>query len=209
MPTNPAKIEQQHARLLEGLAASIRERGLAGTHVGDIVRHAHASRRTFYKHFSDKDSCFVELAQLTADSVIGAVATAIDLEAPRAVQIDQAIDAYLDLLTREPQMTLTFSSPSLGERIVRAQRDGLERFAEFVVAAMNADAARGVAHTPVSIERAYMLVSGLRETVVRAVERGENPARAATEGKAVIKAALEVRTAPTRHRPPAAEQTTH
>jgi AcrR family transcriptional regulator len=209
MPANPAKIEQQHTRLLEGLAASIREKGLAQTQVGDIVRHAHASRRTFYKHFPDKDSCFVELAQLTAAIVISTVAAAIDLDAPQAVQIDQAIDAYLHLLTREPQMTLTFSSPSLGERVVRAQRDGLERFAEFVVSVINADAARGAAHTPVSIERAYMLVSGLRETVVRAVERGEDPAHAAAEGKAVIKAALQAHTTPAHRRPRAARQTTH
>jgi len=105
-------------------------------------------------------------AQLTAGIVISTVAAAIDLAAPQAAQIDQAIDAYLDLITGEPQMTLTFSSPSLGERVVRAQRDGLERFAEFVVSVMNADAAGGAADTPISIERAYMLVSGLRETVV-------------------------------------------
>jgi len=49
-----AKIEKQHLRLLEGLAAAIREKGLARTQVGDIVRHARASRRTFYNHFPDK-----------------------------------------------------------------------------------------------------------------------------------------------------------
>lgn len=208
MPTDRrAKIEQQHARLLEGLAASIREKGLAQTQVGDIVRHAHASRRTFYKHFPDKDSCFVELAQLTAGVVISTVAAAIDLGAPPAVQIDQAIDAYLDVLTSEPQMTLTFSSPSLGERVVRAQRDGLERFAEFVVSVMKADAEREDSLTPISIERAYMLVSGLRDTVVRAVERGEDLTHTAAEGKAVFKTVLQAHTPPSRHRPPTARRT--
>jgi AcrR family transcriptional regulator len=182
MPADPKdKIEEQHARLLEGLAASIREKGLAQTQVGDIVRHAQASRRTFYKHFPDKDSCFVELAQVTAGIVMSKVSAAIDLDAPADVQIDQAIDAYLGTLTSEPKMTLTFSSPSLGERVVRAQRDGLERFAEFVVT---------VSPTPISIERAYMLVSGLRDTALRAVERGEDLAGAAAEGKAVFKASL-------------------
>jgi AcrR family transcriptional regulator len=191
MPTHRThKLEQQHARLLNGLAASIREKGLAHTQVGDIVRHARASRRTFYQHFPDKDSCFVELAQQTTEVVISTVAAAIDLDAPPAAQIDQAIDAYLALLTSDPQLTLTFSSPSLGERVIRAQRQGLERFAEFVVSVMNAGAERDASRTPISIERAYLLVSGLRDTVIRAVERREDPEHAAAEGKAVFKAVL-------------------
>jgi AcrR family transcriptional regulator len=194
------KIEQQRARLLDGLAASIREKGLTHTQVGDIVRHAHASRRTFYKHFPDKDSCFVELALMTASIVISTVAAAIDLDAPPDIQIDQAIDAYLDVLTSEPQMTLTFSSQSLGERVVRAQRDGLERFAEFVVSVVNANAGREAPSTPITIERAYMLVSGLRDTVIRAVERGEDLARASSEGRSVFKAALGAQTTPSRPR---------
>lgn len=210
MPTNrTAKIERQHARLLEGLAASIREKGLAQTQVGDIVRHARASRRTFYKHFPDKDSCLVELAELTAATVIRTVAAAIDVDAPPAVQIDQAIDAYLDLITSEPQMTLTFSSPSIGERVVRAQRDGLERFAEFVVSVTKADAEREGPHTQISIERAYMLVSGLRDTVIRAVERGEDLTHAAAEGKAVFKTVLQADTTPRGGRPRVAHQITN
>lgn len=192
MPVDRAlRFEQQHVRLLEGLAASIREKGLARTHVSDVVRHARASRRTFYKHFADKDACFVELAQLTAAVVVDAVVAAVDLDAPPAVRVDQAVDAYLDVLTSDPRMTTTFSSPSLGERVVRAQRDGLERFAAFVVSATESDVGAAGPHAPISTERAYMLVSGLRDVVVRAVERGEDPRFAAAEGKAVFKAALQ------------------
>ena len=46
-PAGDDAFAAQHARLMEGLAASIREKGLAQTQVSDIVRHAHASRRTF------------------------------------------------------------------------------------------------------------------------------------------------------------------
>jgi AcrR family transcriptional regulator len=187
-----AKFERQHARLLDGLAASIRERGLAQTGVGDIVRHARASRRTFYNHFPDKDSCFVELAELIAGIAISTVAATVEPEAPPAAQIDQAIDAYLSLLTSEPQITLTLSSPSLGERVVRAQREGLERFAAFFVSVLEADAERDRSVRPISIERAYMLISGLRDVVLRAIERGEDPARAAAEGKAIIRSALQL-----------------
>jgi AcrR family transcriptional regulator len=180
----------QHARLMEGLAASIREKGLAQTQVSDIVAHAHASRRTFYNHFEDKEACFVELMNTLSDAFLEAVDRAIDREAPIATQIDQAIDTYLALVTGDPGLTSTFASPALGERTVVAQREGFERYAELIVAVVESDSARDPRVAPISIERAYMLVSGLYQTLVRALVRGENLDRASYEFKAVITSAL-------------------
>jgi AcrR family transcriptional regulator len=183
-----AKIEQQHLRLLDGLAASIREKGLPLTQVSDIVRHARTSRRTFYNHFPDKDSCLVELVHLSAAVIMRTVSASIDLEAPRGVQVDQAIDSYVSVLVSEPRLTLTLSSPSVSERVVQAQRDGLEQFAAFLASLTLA----GPAGAPqISLECAYMLVSGLRAMLLRAVERGDDLDRAGNEGKAVFKALLD------------------
>ncbi|HVX33836.1 MAG TPA: TetR/AcrR family transcriptional regulator [Solirubrobacterales bacterium] len=185
-----AAREAQHARLMEGLAASIREKGLAGTQVSDIVRHAHASRRTFYNHFEDKEACFVELMTTLADAFLAEVDRAIDREAPIATQVDQAVDTYLGLVTGDPALLSTFASPALGERTVLAQRQGFERYAELIVAVVEGDSARDPRVQPISIERAYMLVSGLHQTLVRALVRGEDLDRVSYEFKAVIKAAL-------------------
>jgi AcrR family transcriptional regulator len=185
-----AAREAQHARLMEGLAASIREKGLAGTQVSDIVRHARASRRTFYNHFEDKEACFVELMTTLADAFLEEVDRAIDREAPIATQVEQAIDTYLGLVTGDPALMSTFASPALGERTVLAQREGFERYAELIVAVVESDSARDPRVAPISIERAYMLVSGLHQTLVRALVRGEDLARVSYEFKAVIKAAL-------------------
>jgi AcrR family transcriptional regulator len=182
--------EAQHARLMEGLAASIREKGLAGTQVADIVRHARASRRTFYNHFEDKEACFVELMRTTADAFLEAVDRAIDREASIAKQIEQAIDTYLSLVTGDPDLMSTFASPALGERTVLTQREGFERYAELIVAVVESDSARDPRVAPVSIERAYLLVSGLHQTLVRALVRGEDLDRASYEFKAVIKLVL-------------------
>ena len=182
--------EAQHARLMEGLAASIREKGLARTQVTDIVRHARASRRTFYNHFEDKEACFVELMNAMSDAFLEEVDRSIDREAPIATQIDQAIDTYLALITSDPGLTQTFASPSLGERVVMAQRDGFERYAELIVSVVASDSARDPLVAPVSIERAYMLVSGLHHTLVRALVRDEELGRVASEFKAVMKLVL-------------------
>jgi AcrR family transcriptional regulator len=186
-----AKVKQQHLRLLDGLAASIRERGLAQTHVSDIVGHARASRRTFYKHFPDKDSCLVELVHLSATRIIEAVSAAIDLNAARAVQTDQAIDAYLSLLSGEPALALALSSPSVGERVLRAQREGLERFVEFLVALITSTPQTGAPSAPFPTECAYMLASGLRAAALRAIERAEGLDSVGREAKVVFNAVLD------------------
>ena len=182
--------EAQHRRLMDGLAASIREKGLAQTQVSDIVRHAHASRRTFYNHFADKEACFVELMVALADAFLVEVDRAIDREQPIEVQVEQAIDTYLALITGDPALTSTFAEAKVGERVVVAQREGFERYAELIVSVVESDSARDPRVAPVSIERAYMLVSGLHQTLVRALVRGEDLGPASYEFKAVIKSAL-------------------
>jgi AcrR family transcriptional regulator len=182
--------EEQHARLMEGLAAAIREKGLAQTQVSDIVRHAHASRRTFYNHFEDKEACFVELMNTLSDAFLEAVDAAIDRTAPIATQIEQAIDTYLGLVTDDPALAAAYASPERGERTVVAQREGFERYAELIVSVVRRDSARNPRVEPISIERGYMLVSGLHATLVRALVRGEDLDRVSYEFKAVIKAAL-------------------
>jgi AcrR family transcriptional regulator len=185
-----AAREAQHARLMEGLATSIREKGLAQTRVADIVGHAHASRRTFYNHFEDKEACFVELMRTLADAFLEEVDRAIDREAPIATQIEQAVDTYLGLVTGDPDLTSTFASPALGERTVLAQREGFERYAELIVSVVEGDSARDPRVEPISIERAYMLVSGLHQTLVRALVRGEGLDPVSNEFKAVIELVL-------------------
>jgi AcrR family transcriptional regulator len=188
--TETTSQEAQHARLMEGLAASIREKGLAQTQVTDIVRHARASRRTFYNHFEDKEACFVELMNTLSDAFLAEVDDSVDRGAPLATQIDQAIDTYLGLVTSDPGLTQTFASAATGERIVMAQRQAFERYAELIVSVIEADSERDPDLAPVSLERAYMLVSGLHHTLVRALVRGEEVDRVSYEFKAVMKLVL-------------------
>jgi AcrR family transcriptional regulator len=190
--------EDQHARLLEGLAVSIREKGLAQTQVTDIVGHARASRRTFYKHFPDKDSCFEELTNKLSQVLLEEVDRGIDRDAPLAKQIDQAIDTYVDILLSEPGLTATFASPGLGDRIVVAQREAFERYARLLLSVVAADAERDPEVAPLSLPRAYMVVSGCQQAIIRAVARGEDLGELAAEIKAFMKAALAGQPAPAR-----------
>jgi AcrR family transcriptional regulator len=163
-------------RLLAGLAASIREKGLAGTQIADIVGHAKASRRTFYECFPDKDACFLELAEALGDAARSAVRAAVDADASWERQIEQAVDAYLGLLAAEPRMAVAFSSelPTLGAPWLAIRNAGIERFASLVVELSRSRSMKAGGIEPVSMEKAVMLVTGLDGMVARAVRREES-----------------------------------
>jgi AcrR family transcriptional regulator len=192
------ETEQQGApgthreRLLAGLAQSIREKGLAQTQIADIVRNARASRRTFYQSFDDKEACFVALAEQLVAGVMLEVERAVDRDAPWDEQLAQAIDKYLGLLAAEPALTVTFTRdlPALGARGVQLQRDGIERYAQLLVGLVNVPELERQGIGPVSMETAVMLVGGLRELIVRAVDHGTPLADVGAVAKGVFAATL-------------------
>ncbi len=180
------------ARLLEGLAASIREKGLANTQITDIVRHARASRTTFYNCFEDKEACFVELAEVLSDVALAQVEAAVDPAAPWDTQVNQAIDAYLGMLVADPAMTMTFSRelPILGARGIAIMRRGIERYAELVVRMFASAPVRGAGVEDITIDKAVMIIGGLNEMIVRTVDRGGSVEDLAPVAKEVVKAVL-------------------
>ncbi len=188
----PPAEHQHRARLLEALAGSIRERGLRATQIADIVRLARTSRRTFYECFTDKESCFVELVREATTQLLATIAEAIDFDAPWDTQIDQAVDAYLHALEDDPAVTATISRelPALGLRGAAVQREGIERYAELMVTLARSARMRNAGVREPSLETAVMLVGGLNELVIHAVERGEPLSTVASVAKDVIKRVL-------------------
>lgn len=75
-------VQDFRRRLLDGLAASIEERGYRESTVADIVRCARTSKRTFYDHFAGKEECFIELVSAKNDDLVVTLTEAVDPEAP-------------------------------------------------------------------------------------------------------------------------------
>ena len=73
-------------RLLDGLAASIDERGYRDSTVADIVRHARTSKRTFYDQFSTKEECFAELLTANAEEIVARSAERSTRTRPGAIR---------------------------------------------------------------------------------------------------------------------------
>lgn len=161
-------------RLLEAMAAAIRERGFRQTTVADVVRLARTSRRTFYEHFASKQDCYVALLRESNAEMVGQIAAAVDPHATWERQIQQAIGAWIAASQSEPAITLSWirEIPSLGDEARQLQRDFLEAFIVLIQTLSDNPELRAAGVQPVSRPVAIMLLGGLRELMATTVEDG-------------------------------------
>ncbi len=191
MPVPATKLDHRR-RLLDGLAQALREKGLQGTQITDIVGHARTSRRTFYECFPDKESAFVELIGELRSSVIQLIEAAIDPNAPWEEQVDRAIDVYLGAIREDPALFATVSRalPTLGDRGAALQHEGIDQFAAVVVGMVNGPGMRRDAVAPISHDTAVMLMGGVAELINHVRSESTELTAAGATAKAVIKAVL-------------------
>jgi AcrR family transcriptional regulator len=167
-----AGTEQFRGRLLDGLAASIAERGYRDTTVSDIVRHARTSKRTFYGLFDTKQDCFVELLRANNDALIARIRTAVDPEAAWQDQIRQAVDAYVAHIAARPAVTLSWirELPGLGAVAAPLHRQAMEHLTDLLVELSDSPGFRRAGLSTVSRPMALILLGGLRELTAVVVE---------------------------------------
>lgn len=159
-------------RLLDAMATCLMQRGYRETTVADVVRVARTSRRSFYQEFTDKQSCFVELLRSANDSMIAAIADGVDREAAWTEQIRQAVEAYVGVSERHPEITWSWirELPALGHSARQVQVDAMESLIEVLVPLTDSPAMRAAGISPMSHATAVMIWGGIRELAASAVE---------------------------------------
>lgn len=162
-------------RLLDGLAASIEERGYRDSTVADIVRHARTSKRTFYSEFSTKEDCFAELLTANNDELVETISAAVDPHAPWHEQVRQAVVTYVAHIDARRAITLSWirELPALGEYARPTLRRGFARLATMIVDLSGNEGFRAAGLPPISHAAAVILVGGLRELTAQTMEDGE------------------------------------
>jgi len=159
-------------RLLDGMAASIIERGFRDSTVADIVRHARTSKRTFYEHFASKEDCLIELLHRNNETLIANIRAAVDSEADWQDQIDQAVDAYVAHIEARPAITLSWirELPALGAVAHPLHRVAMEHLIDMLVDLSDSPGFRRAQIPPTSRPLALILLGGLRELTALFVE---------------------------------------
>lgn len=161
-------------RLLDGLAASINERGYRETTVADIVRHARTSKRTFYGEYASKEECFIELLAHGNREMIARILEAVDPDADWREQVRQAVDAWVADIEARPAVTLSWirELPALGRDVRPLQRRGMTAVVDMFVDISHNPGFRRAQIAPISHQMAIMLFGGLHELSALTVEDG-------------------------------------
>jgi AcrR family transcriptional regulator len=188
-----AEPDTPRARLIAALAQSIEEKGYRDTTVADIVRIARTSRRTFYEHFADRGACFLALFEQVTQRKLELIAQAVDPSAPLEVQIERALDAYIDGISADPELqrSFVFELPGLSEAGAARQRQVTENYAALLVGLVEAARERHPEILrPLSHDVALILVGGLRELLIVGVHHGRDPEELRAGSTEVVKAIL-------------------
>jgi len=172
----PVDIDPFRRRLLDGLAASITERGYRASTVADIVRHARTSKRTFYDQFPSKEQCFLELLHADVGKLAEDIRDAVDPDADWQTQIRQAVQAYVGHIESRPALTLSWirELPSLDAAARPFQRRGMQLLTSLLVNLSGSPGFQKVGLPPLTRPKAVILVGGLRELTALAVEDGRS-----------------------------------
>lgn len=195
---NVAAPAEFRRRLLEGMAAAIRECGFRDSTVADVVRHARTSRRTFYQHFASKQACFISLLQEANAATVRQIAAAVDPHAPRDAQVRQAIEAWIAAAQSDLAITLSWirDLPSLGSDARHLQREWLEAFVVLIKDLTDTPELRAAGVAPPPRQLMIMLLGGLRELIASTVEDGGDIGDVTEVAVQVTQAMLGPRTLP-------------
>lgn len=194
-PAQRPTATDHRARLLAGMAASVRERGFRQTTLADVVREAKVSRRTFYEHFTDLGDCFVALLESLAARNMEAIAEAIAAEGTAEEKLDRAVGGYLDTLEADPRLMRSFLRELhlTGERghrllVTLNERAGLMIHGQ-VEELRRHEPDLGVAEIPVPMAR--MIAAGLVQMALLAQDEGRPLDEVRTTAKALLRRVMQ------------------
>jgi AcrR family transcriptional regulator len=172
--TRPA-AGRHRARLNEGLAAAIAEKGYAAVTIADVVRIARVSKRTFYEHFADKEACFLALYAETSDELLELIGTATaSAQGPWEARVGVAARAYFARVAGEPELirAALLEIQAAGPRARMLRREVQRRYAEQLLAFSEAAESDEDGIRALTPALATAVVGGLGELMLEAVEAG-------------------------------------
>ncbi len=128
-------VASPRGRMLDAMTAAVAEHGYAATSIAEVINLAHASRRTFYEQFTDKEDCYLAAYQVATDYATGRLAEAIQQSPPELVEYLARIFAtYLRELAAYPLAARAFiiESRAAGAPSQQHRRAVFNQFAELM-----------------------------------------------------------------------------
>ena len=125
-----ASIDQRR-RILRAIGELVAKRGYADVTVELIVKRAHVSYKTFYKHFSGKEECFLALFDSVFRSTERTIRERLAAEdLPWAERVALALRNFIELIVAEPIIAraVIVEAPTVGPGIVERYERATKAF---------------------------------------------------------------------------------
>jgi len=102
-----AGSETRRQLILEAMVRVVGRKGYKATSVADVIEEADVSRTTFYKHFEDKQECFLAAYDLVTERVLDAVIANCDAEQPWLERMRVGLATVVEMFALDPELART------------------------------------------------------------------------------------------------------
>jgi AcrR family transcriptional regulator len=166
--TSASREQIQRELLLGGMARAVAEKGFGAVRVEDALKLAMMSRDTYYKHFDDKEECFLAAFDAAAGTILERVEEAVANEATATGRAEAGLRALVEPFAREPAIArlVTIEIRAAGaigqERYSRV----LERLGRLIAAAS------GRGHVGAADDVSRLVAGAVSSTIMREVSEG-------------------------------------
>jgi AcrR family transcriptional regulator len=122
----------QRERLFAATVATVAEKGYEATTVADLVNLSGVSRSAFYRHFADKQECFLTAAEALIEPSLKLIEQAEDAPTGEG-RSQQALEAFLRLIASQPAASRMcfveiYAAGPAGVAVVEKTLDAFEEF---------------------------------------------------------------------------------
>jgi AcrR family transcriptional regulator len=161
----------QRARLQGGMVAAVAENGYAGTTIKQIVSLAGVSRTTFYKHFADKEQCFLATYDMIATMATERISRAYREPSEWRERLKAGFHYFAELivLERDASHLVLVDALGAGHRVLE-HRDRMIAVFELMFQQSFQSAPQQALVTDTTIRA---IVSGIRRVAYRRLLEGE------------------------------------
>jgi len=129
--TRTSAHADQRRRILRAVGELVAERGYPDVTVELIVKRAHCSFKTFYKHFPSKEECFLALFETAFESTQKTIRERLAAEPlPWPDQVVVALRTLIEQIVSEPVIAraVIVESPTVGPAIAERYQQAAKAF---------------------------------------------------------------------------------
>jgi AcrR family transcriptional regulator len=160
----------QRERLFAAMVATVADKGYEATTVADLVQLSGVSRSAFYRHFADKEECFLTAAEALTEPTLEVMESAEHASTGEG-RTQEALEAFLQLIAAQPAASKMcfveiYAAGPEGVAVVERTLDRFEKFGKTLF-----DQVPGREEMPSQMIRA--MIGGLQKVVHKRLYRDE------------------------------------